>query len=137
MGLYWLCNTCGTVFTSYDRIKTHDYLADCPEADCSGKIFECDEQMIYPIDALNRKGYTTRFCCGGHIFSHSKGGYINFVEGTMPDTVPKGWYKDECCIRYDLNHIVDIVKRHNSIHWHVNSLIKWCDDLPDRKEESK
>lgn len=33
---------------------------------CDDFMFECDENMVYPVIGLNQKGYETFFCCEGH-----------------------------------------------------------------------
>ena len=40
----------------------------CPYCE-EGEMFEIDPYMINPIRLLNRKGYYTKFCCEGHVFS--------------------------------------------------------------------
>ncbi len=40
--------------------------------------FECDDMIAPVIQELNRKGYTTTFCCGGHPYiDHSEAICIN------------------------------------------------------------
>ena len=46
--------------------------ADGADGDTVFKIdknwFQIDEAIALPVQALNRKGYTTEFCCSGHLF---------------------------------------------------------------------
>ena len=56
------------------------YLDDC---------FECDDMIALVIQELNRKGYTTTFCCGGHPYvEHSEA--VLFPDCTDPEHVIVG-----------------------------------------------
>lgn len=41
--------------------------------------FECDELITPIIVELNKKGYTTLFCCSGHLVNESFGGSVPMV----------------------------------------------------------
>lgn len=73
------CGLCGKEFTTYD---------------------EYDPNIVNVIAELNHKGYTTEYCCEGHVYSGSQyqAPYIMFeygsdIEKDYPDP-PEGWYYD-------------------------------------------
>lgn len=39
-----------------------------------------DDQMVAPIIILNKKGYTTEFCCSGHVYESLIASYVRFKE---------------------------------------------------------
>ena len=39
-----------------------------------------DDLMITPILLLNKKGYTTAWCCSGHLYENANTGYIRFID---------------------------------------------------------
>lgn len=41
------------------------------------RTFECDDKIAKHIELLNNKGYTTEFCCSGHVEDGSLG-YVSF-----------------------------------------------------------
>lgn len=134
---YYLCNGCGSVYKEEDG-KYKDELRRCHNILCSGRVFEVDELMIMPIKLLNQKGYTTLFCCSGHIERGYCGGYISFALGKEPKTVPKGWYMDDKrCIRYDFpkKYRTNTEDRNTSILKNMMALDKWCKELPNKNEE--
>lgn len=140
---YYMCLKCGQIFsTDADLTGGYDYYGVCPKIGCEGKVFKCDEEMLLPIQILNKKGYKTEFCCSGHAFKKLCSGYITFREELDDVSVPKGWHLDtndknfkNRTIRYRIND-PDIAVRQRGIHRKIDSLVKWCQELPE-KEESK
>lgn len=150
-GIY-LCPKCGRMMPTslfaccHAKMKSKDdswkWGIKCINEECDGEMFECDEEMIIPIEILNQKGYTTRFCCSGHLNEKTCRGYIAFANGVELNSVPRGWFidaRDEAM----LNHSViryqftenDLLKRRHKIHRKINALIRWAEDLESRKEE--
>ena len=130
---YYICNTCGTVFNG-DSLTANNgtYTDACPISTCCGSIFECDEEMLVPISILNEKGYITEYCCSGHIYDTSCGGYIKFVDGYEPKGSPQGWHIDTTnCIRYDWKRSDSPVDKLKIRHKRIENLIKWCETLED------
>lgn len=139
---HYMCLECGQIFsTDADLTGRHSYYGVCPKVGCEGKIFECDEDMLLPVQILNKKGYRTEFCCAGHAFKKLCCGYIEFREELGDVSVPKGWYLDKNehfknrIIRYRIDD-PDASVRQRGIHRKIDSLVKWCQELPE-KEESK
>lgn len=103
MGALYYCPYCHTI---YDNItKSNEKYIMCPKGSCYGHLFEVDENMVYILDILNKKGYETVFHCAGHAYedySYSKeknlfmGAYIefapnvNFSENSLK-TLPQEW----------------------------------------------
>lgn len=77
----------------------HPYhVGDCDK--CGGVVCEIDDLIVDTIIVLNKKGWTTKFCCSGHLNKNNGfvGTYIFFEK--LPDTHPQGFYKDSRnCIR--------------------------------------
>jgi hypothetical protein len=94
-----LCSGCNTR-KEYHFIelneKFHPYhVGICPE--CGEEVFEVDELIADTIIELNDKGWATEFCCSGHLEENYIATYIKFKH--MPETMPRGFYKDDDCIR--------------------------------------
>ena len=150
-GIY-LCPECGRMIPTeyiayqYKQAKDKDdswkWGMKCINEECNGKMFECDEELIIPIEILNQKGYATRFCCSGHLYEKVCRGYIAFANGVELNSVPRGWHVDEKdkelfdgpIIRYKFSESV-MPKRRHKIHRKINALIRWAEDLESRKEE--
>ena len=70
---------------------------ECPYCnDEDADMFEIDEYMINPIRALNEKGYYTKFCCEGHVYSSYvqdvSGIYDAITDGTVDAVFPYIWF---------------------------------------------
>lgn len=132
MSKYAICTCCGNIFNTYALDMDHEYGINCPITNCGGMAFGVDEEMIIPIQILNDKGYITRFSCSGHIAESICGGYIMFCgPECTPVTVPKGWYEDgENTIRYEVpRNKKTLTEKRKAIVKHIDSLIKWCEEL--------
>ena len=144
-GIY-LCPECGRMtsinYISFHRIKKGGKETKCLNEECNGEMFECDEEMAIPIAILNKKGYTTRYCCSGHLYQTLCRGYIAFANGVELNSVPRGWFteaRDEAMLNHSVIRYAfsesDISKRRHKIHRKINALIRWAEDLENRKEE--
>ncbi len=51
-------------------------------------FFEIDDYIAKPVQTLNRKGYTTRFCCSGHPFETVNEIILLSPEDEDPDSMP-------------------------------------------------
>lgn len=137
MAKFYLCSDCFTIFDGKYTMTSSGYHDYCPIAGCAGSVFEIDEEMIEPIILLNTKGYVTVFCCEGHLYDGSHGGYISFYD-QLPDTKPEFWYFDDefnsHCIRYDFGLAETPQEKRNIKQSRMNALIKWANDLEPMEE---
>ena len=139
MNRFAYCPKCHSVFETgwLDPKLEWTYTCECPAPDCDGMVFEIDEDMILPIEILNRKGYETRWCCSGHVFDmEGDDGYISFSnDKNVPETLPDGWYSDEeyKSIRYHISTQNPLLRR-KAIVQHIDSLIDWAVGLPQNAD---
>lgn len=127
--------------------------SNCPKNHCSGKIAEIDELMIPIVIKFREKGYTTAFCCQGHIFEANVliDPYICFTRDSIQKikeknpTPPEGWvyyengiYAEELDIeeyrndqpRCDTNILMQNYKnKFEFIYKHMNSFYDWIENL--------
>jgi hypothetical protein len=145
MSWYYYCPRCGGVYLGRAlnlQSGTESWEALCPNALCGGYAFEIDEEMIIPIKILHKKGYKTSYCCSGHVYTHTSGGYIMFDTRVieMPETSPDGWFIDGNVIRYRYRSKDDndsAIKKRSYQHVQINRLIRWCEDLPPAVHKGK
>ena len=84
-------HVCMSCYEVYDDFYARQF-EFCPKAECfGGEVVPIDELMIPAIIELNKKGYYTEFCCSGHVYDVSAGGYIKFAEGIDLGNHPIGW----------------------------------------------
>ena len=101
----------------------------CPDIECDScdaEMFEIDELMIEPIRILNKKGYTTRFCCSGHVYESFKSSYISFHHLIDLNSAPVGWVLEK--------GEFDAIRLNNSTLFNnvdYNNPINWCKSLPE------
>lgn len=66
---------------SYIHKKTFDIIEGVDCLNNPYDFFEVDELIAMPIQALNRKGYITQWCCAGHPFENS----IDWANANLPE----------------------------------------------------
>ena len=129
----FMCPICYKIY-DHKFIKYNEYYGlRCPDIECESfdsELFEIDELMVKPIRILNKKFYTTKNCCAGHLYDERIEAYIMFEEGMRPKgEPPKGWKLEENdTIRYSKE-----TKKLTSLNYIMN-LIKWCEELPENEE---
>lgn len=74
----------------------------CPKQNCTGNLVDIDELFVPIILQLNKKGYTTKYCCSGHLHQNGCGviaSYISFKEFVILDdlinVIDEDWIYDE------------------------------------------
>lgn len=122
MGAILLCPCC---YKAYRKDAINDNYLMCPDIHCDGgaELFEIDELMLKPIQILLSKGYSTQYCCSGHIYEQNKGAYIKFYPIVTLPSIPEGWeYEDD----------FNIIRLNNKTLFdnnEYNKLIDWCENL--------
>ena len=112
--------------------KFHPYhVGSCPT--CKGNVFEVDELIAPTIIELNRKGWTTEFCCSGHLGEPIIATYIKFTH--FPNVVlPVGFYRDKDCIRVKENSVkLEGLKGYDKLTIINRRLYRWALSLPKRE----
>lgn len=137
-----LCLECFEVYDEESMFKTkYDYDTEmyCPKKSCEGNVIEVDELLLLSIKILNQKGYLTKFCCSGHIYSSYPDTYIMFEEDIELPDMPNGFYKDsKNCIRKDYFIIKDNgyeLKLQKEIIKTSIDILTWVKKLPILMEE--
>ena len=101
---------------------------------CKNEIYETielDPNIASMISKLNKKGYTTAFCCEGHtsIKYENTDAYIMFNALKMdPNNIPKYWYVD---YEYDNGFTIRCDNTKYSKTKYLKSLDEWVDSLPE------
>lgn len=111
----------------------------CPKNNCNGEIIEVDEMLVPIIIELNKKGYSTEYCCSAHTYDDENcvNTYIMFSKGYKPETVPKGFtletpnYNNNICLRKFYVKIKDKLKLHKQIMQTMIDLSNWVKKLPN------
>lgn len=79
---------------AYMHKKTFDIIQGSNIDNLLNDYFEVDDMIALPIQQLNRKGYTTTFCCCGHPFVNVKEAFIHSKYDDYYSVIP-GTYKVE------------------------------------------
>ena len=106
--------------------------------------FHVDDPIALPIQALNRKGYTTISCCSGH----PNNGYIAFRRGIRLPALMVGFVEREnfyvnepwisrVCTETDFNAVENvstaIAQNFQDMYNHWEQAYQWIMCLPDFK----
>lgn len=91
-----VCMYCGE---TYDKSKVSFYEDNewnqCPKNNCDGYLLDIDEEILPQIILLNNKGYSTQYCCQGHINNSVVRLYILFEQEYTFKSLPKGFIVEE------------------------------------------
>lgn len=122
-----------------DEFSDYTY---CPKSECIGEVVEIDELFVPIIIELNRKGYTTKFCCSGHYYANCPEAYIMFDSDIELPNIPKGYTKEldtenHTTIRRifikdtdDYGECIDAYKYYNEIMNNAKCTLQWAKSLP-------
>lgn len=141
----YLCLRCGARLT---YIQQRDRPADskrkepysiCPMAGCYNvNVVEVDENILEVIRILNGKGYTTKYCCGGHDYDRMIKTYIMFEQPLTGVEIPEGFiYQEDDNVIRCTNHLerfTDIVALRKEINRVNTILLDWVVNLPDKSK---
>lgn len=129
---------------SNDNLKDNQYIyanlpfsikkSICENCKCKDvNMIQLDPNIAETISVLNKKGYSTKFCCEGHGYG---GAYVYFnndeimkkMFDTIFNTLPSSWY-------LDLNNFKEskiiIRSDENEYPNNILELNEWADSLPD------
>jgi hypothetical protein len=142
----YVCLNCWEVYdNTVEKMKINTYTENgllmptifCPKSDCAiGNIVEIDELYIPVIKYLNEKGYMTKYCCSGHIYSSCTESYIVFHESvTGLPSIPEG-----ACIEKDKTIKIYFEYPENAaeteLYYQIldnaRKMMKWVNELPIR-----
>ncbi len=146
----------------YMHHKTFEIYMEVQDEKTPNEWFFVDDMIAPTIQLLNRKGYTTEWCCAGHPFIgcmnvHPQSGveykcenffarqlYVSFAEGVislppLPDGFYTTTYGGTICIRYDYLPYEDAYVFMATALEANKRLYEWVLSLPTYKEhcESK
>lgn len=134
-----MCTGCFEVKKFYEVIPYegkpyHPYKVGACE--CGGNVCEVDELILPTIIELNRKGWTTKFCCSGHMNEGHICTYIYFEE--LPPNLPTGFEvrsHSDTAIYYKMDRVnlrgLEGFERLLRIN---RNLYSWATRLPERIE---
>jgi len=135
----YVCLKCNEVYkSSINQIKPIKYGENkewmfCPKINCHGEVVEIDELIMPTIIELNKKDYTTEFCCSGHSYERYTNTYISFTGEKIPMNLPKGFIMekigDKFCIRKYYDNISSKLERFEEILKTNLELLKWANNL--------
>lgn len=98
---------------------------------CGGDIVEVDELIAPTIIELNKKGWTTLYCCSGHMNEEIISSYIKFEH--MPNILPIGFErKGESIYQKDRHRSLTGIKGYNQLLRINTNLYKWALSLPQK-----
>ena len=104
------------------------------KCDCLGEVVEIDDLCIDAIILLNKKGWTTKFCCSGHLDEGLTATYIYFEH--MPNSIPMGFKRDndKNVIRAkNIHKELTGLKGYYALLELNKKLYRWANYLPERK----
>jgi len=101
----------------------------CPK--CKSYAVEVDDLILPTIIELNKKGYTTKYCCSGHMDNELVGTYILFTH-EAPLKIPKGFIVEDGDAIYveDMMRNLTGIEGFNELVRINRTLYKWALSLP-------
>ena len=143
-----VCLMCWEIYENDALTREFGELLSCPKKSCDGQdVVDLDECWIPAIRELNEKGYSTRYCCSGHLWNFNPNSenngrtYIYFddlVERKDLTNLPPGFVMDAdngrgVTIRKEYN-VSDPVELHIAILKTAIELTTWAQGLPELPE---
>ena len=104
----------------------------------TGKIYvSIDDDIVYVIQALNKKGYFTKFCCSGHYgyevindIKDTANGYIFFKNPNVFKNLPVGVIQETSHIlRFVFKTNPNTKERFYELNNIIYDLAQWVDNL--------
>jgi hypothetical protein len=139
----YVCLNCWQVYdNSIEKLKTtinsmHELqeIIFCPKTECSvGEVVSIDELYLPIIKLLNEKGYSTKYCCSGHVYNKIPDTYIVFKEDiTDLPSIPEGSkveIEDSIKIYYSYPEGLNEIDLYSYILDYASKVMKWAIELP-------
>ena len=131
----YYCKNCKTIhgelYKLYEQIPIN-YYYKCPTCG-EQSVVSIDDELMYAISELNKKGYETTFCCAGHEYNgyNHTNMYIAF-NCKLPNK-PYGFKFKDSVLRYNYkkHEVLDIIRERHRI---IERLNKWVDKLEIKTE---
>lgn len=149
----YVCLECLTEYeglyrTIFDGSVQAQHLKEMPclMRDCPGDVVQLDEFIAPAIMMLNEKGYSTRFCCAGHVTASENPDsfyvfFYDFVEFEEEELakLPKSFTLENdgrgLTIRYRTSKKIDTVLQKMEEVVKCNKLFyQWVENLPEASE---
>lgn len=133
-----ICSNCNELKEYYDINLNKDFhpynVGNCDV--CNENVFEVDELIAPTIIELNKRGWTTKFCCSGHLGEEFLHTYILFEY--VPNSAPALFYKDGNSIRVK-NPARELsgIEGYDELVMVNRRLYQWALNLPKREEVLK
>ena len=134
------------------------YEIECPDCGIPFNAYDIIDPNIAPIiSLLNKKGYTTQFCCEGHDtdqyiditepnteFEADKSeAYVSFINDETiiskikSSDIPKPWYFDQYRFNDGRCSISCEYYQKELLDYRLEKLRKWAESLPEINEEEE
>ena len=93
-----------------------------------GNLVEIDENLLESIILLNKKGYTTDYCCSGHIFDACSA-YISFFSQIILPSLPNGFDYD-----WNIHPVINKEKQLENGHYAIRKSLVENNNILKQKE---
>lgn len=94
-----------------------------------GHFEAIDSNITYAIRNLNKKGYKTKFCCGGHSHKELIYIYIYFDNKYCFDTLPEDYKYNNKILYYKTKKQATVKESQRLINAHIKILNSWVKTL--------
>lgn len=101
---------------------------NCNNDQCGCNVVEIDDLIVPTILELNKKGYKTRFCCSGHMYSISSIHIMfeGYLEDVVKNNLPEGFIFVESNLNsFIIRHEFVESDRYEELLKYNNILYKW------------
>lgn len=122
-----MCNECFEIYSDFYEYNV------CAKCNCvCGDIVYIDDLLQSTIQILNKKLFTTLYCCSAHTYDKTSSCYIKFDDEVDLPNIPNGFSYDNedfTIIRKKIKS-KSILGRHKEICENSIILLEWASSLP-------
>lgn len=97
------------------------------------RIESIDYNIISVLSALNKKGYKTKYCCGGHTEKSFIYIYINFQDDYNFLILPEGFIFKKRVLYYRNKKLKTKIEKQKEINLKIKILKKWVQEIDINK----